>query len=166
MTLVLLREHRVSNISACTNSVVSSGVFHCQSPLVECDCLVLLFSLFLFVFIFALGFWSLFFVCLCCCLLVQLVATVEVRRRHSPVPVVILVVCVWQQQPSHLAPSVLLPFPAHRCCHSNWLLAATKFLVCVGTPPISHCGHLLTLGKLVILWLPLLVMSFISSLAS
>ena len=33
----------------------------------------------------------------------------------------------------------------------------------VGAPPISHCGHLLTLGKLVISWAPSLVMSFIHS---
>ena len=45
---------------------------------------------------------------------------------------------------------------------SQWI----KSLVCVGELPISHCGHLLTLGKLVILWLPLLVMSFISPLVS
>ena len=36
--------------------------------------------------------------------------------------------------------------------HCLWGPVLTKLLVCVGTLTISHCGHLLTLGKPVILW--------------
>ena len=51
------------------------------------------------------------------------------------------------------------------CCFL-WLLATTRLLVCVETLSIFHRGHLLTLGKLIILWALLLVMSFINSVVS
>ena len=58
--------------------------------------------------------------------LLRLLAVVPFRN----VAIVVVVVLMWQ--------SVLLLF-------------AIKLLVCFGVLPISHCGHPLTLGKLVIL---------------